>query len=329
MNVLFALLLSSAAQATTAQVCVRNDGGGTFRPGSLTVTADTQGSDHDGGATGPAAALAPGGDGCITVSGLRATDPARPDTAYTFTVSWLDGLGSSSITASPVILDVDKYVGQAGAHSYYLDPSSYIGLVNAPPTAGGALSVQFSERPARCAGTAEPAATVDQDFGTYRLQRAEDDGSWSEVDAWQTHASHAFSDEGMNSTEDARYRLVTEDQYGAQTPGPESVCAGSAVSGAPDSGGGGGGGDGGDGTDGEDGTGSGDGADGTGADGSWTPGDDGGSGADGWTPGGGAEDDDDDEGDKGCQTAPGLPGLLLAGGLGAVVVGRRRRRLPQ
>ena len=164
---------------------------------------------------------------------------------------------------------------------------------------------------------------MDQDFGTYRLQRAEDDGSWSEVDAWQTHTSHAFSDEGMNSTEDARYRLVTEDQYGAQAPGPESVCTGSAVSGAPDSGGGGGGGDGADGTDG---TGGGDGADGTGADGGWTPGDDGGSGDGGWTPGGGAEDDDDDdeEGDKGCQTAPGLPGLLLAGGLGAAVVGRRR-----
>ena len=325
MTLLGALALVSLAEATTAQVCVRNDGGGTFRPGSLTVTADTQGADHDGSASGPPGAIGPGGHGCIAVSGLRATDPGRPDTAYTFAVSWLDGAGANSVTASPVILDVDKYVGAAGAHSYYLDPSSYIGLVNSPPTGPGALSVGVEASPLRCVGTAEPASNQDQDFGTYRLQRAEDDGSWSEVDAWQVHAPHAFSDAGMNSAEDARYRLVTEDHYGAQAAGPEAVCAGSAVEGVPDSGGSSDGADGSDGTGGSDGT---DGADGTG--GGWTPGDDDGDG--GWASGTGSRDDDGDDSDdeKGCRTAPGLPGSAgLAALLAAGVCVRRRLRVSQ
>ena len=167
------------------------------------------------------------------MSGLRTTDPYRPETAYTFTVRWLDGAGTNSVTAAPVILDTDKYVGQAGAHSYYLDPSSYIGLVNTPPSAPGTLTVSFSSSPDQCSGAVTEPAATDLDFGTYRLQRSAEDGSWAEVDAWQSAAAFSFSDTGMTSTDDSRYRVVSEDLYGGQSIGPEATCVGSARSGTP------------------------------------------------------------------------------------------------
>ena len=221
------LVLTGLASATTAHVCVRNDGAGTFQPTSLTFFADTDGTEHDGSAIGPAAALAPGGDECVSISGLRATNIDRPETAYRFTVSWSDSDGTASSSSSLIVLDVDKYVGQAGAHSYYLDPSSYIAVSNAAPPAPGTPSATWNADAAACEVTVSAPTGQPLDFGTYRLERTDDDGEWTEVDAWQHTDAYARTDDTVTGVGDARYRVVTEDIYGARTEGPEAPCTGS------------------------------------------------------------------------------------------------------
>jgi len=225
MTLLLALL--GAAHATTAHVCVRNDGAGTFQPTSLTFFADTYGSENDGSAIGPAAAMGPGGHECVSISGLRATNVDRPETAYSFRVSWVDADGTASSTSSLIILDVDKYVGQAGAHSYYLDPSSYIAVVNAAPVAPGTPTATWDGDAGACLVTVAAPAATPLDFGTYRLERTDDGGEWWEVDAWQHPDAYSRSDDTVTGAGDASYRVVAEDVHGARTEGPEGPCVGS------------------------------------------------------------------------------------------------------
>jgi len=225
MSLLFALL--SVAHATTAHVCVRNDGAGTFQPTSLSFFADTYGSEHDGSAIGPAAALAPGGNECVSISGLRATNIDYPETVYTFTVSWSDTDGTASTSSSTIVLDVDKFVGAAGAHSYYLDPSSYLVVSNAAPPAPGVLEATWDAASKACEVTVTAPSGQPLDFGTYRLERIDDSEAWTEVDAWQHPDPYTRSDDTVTGDGDARYRVVSEDVYGARTEGPEAPCVGS------------------------------------------------------------------------------------------------------
>ena len=221
------LALVGLAHATTAHVCVRNDGAGTFQPTSLTFFADTYGTEHDGSAIGPAAAMGPGGHECVSISGLRATSVDRPETAYTFTVSWSDSDGTASSSSSQIVLDVDKYVGQAGAHSYYLDPSSYIAVANAAPPAPGTPAATWDGDAKACDVTVTAPTGLPLDFGTWRLERTDDGGAWTEVDAWQHTDAYARTDDTVTGEGDAVYRVVAEDIYGARTEGPEAACVGS------------------------------------------------------------------------------------------------------
>lgn len=225
MSLLFALM--GAAHAATAHVCVRNDGPGTFQPTSLSFFADTNGSEHDGAAIGPAAALPPGGNECVSISGLRATNIDYLETVYTFTVSWSDSDGTASITSSTIVLDVDKFVGAAGAHSYYLDPSSYLVVTNAAPPAPGAVAATWDAATTVCEVTVAAPTGQPLDFGTYRLERIDDSEAWTEVDAWQHPDPYTRSDTTVTGDGDARYRVVSEDIYGARTEGPEAPCVGS------------------------------------------------------------------------------------------------------
>jgi hypothetical protein len=226
-RMILALTLLSSAHATTAHVCVRNDGAGTFQPTSLSFFADTYGTENDGSAIGPASALGPGGNECVSISGLRATNVDRPETAYTFRVSWTDAEGTASSTSSPIVLDVDKFVGQAGAHSYYLDPTSYIAVSNAAPAAPGTPTATWDGDASACLVDI-PAPTVEPvDFGTYRLERIDDSGVWTEVDAWQHADPYSRADDTLTGLGDSIYRVVAEDIYGARTEGPEGICVGS------------------------------------------------------------------------------------------------------
>ena len=56
--------------------------------------------------------MAPGGHGCVDITGLRRTDISYPETAYAFTVSWTDTSGTVSSGSGTIVLDVDKFVGQ-------------------------------------------------------------------------------------------------------------------------------------------------------------------------------------------------------------------------
>jgi len=320
MSVFVLVLLPAAAHAVTAHVCIRNDGAGTFQPGSLSIFADTQGSENDASASGPASAMGPGGHGCVDITGLRRTDISYPDTAYTFTVSWTDTNGSASSGSGSIVLDVDKYVGQGGAHSYYLDPSSYIPVSNAAPGAPEAPVAAWEVDAGACLVSWSAPATAPQDFGTWRLERTDASGVWTELDAWQHLAPYTRTDTTLTGDGDARYRVIAEDWYGARSEGAEGACAGSDAAGD----GGGTGEDGGTGSG--EGTGSGG---GTGGD----DGDSGGSGSpdsgEGTADSGGSDtgrthddDDDDDDDDRGCTTGGGPAGAWL---LGLVLLGARRR----
>ena len=320
MSPLAPFLLSAAAHAVTAHVCIRNDGAGTFQPGSLSIYADTQGSENDASASGPASAMGPGGHGCVDITGLRRTDVAYPDTAYTFTVSWTDTSGPASIGSGSIILDVDKYVGQGGAHSYYLDPSSYIPVSNAAPGAPEAPVAAWEPEAGACVVSWGAPATAPQDFGTWRLERTDSSGVWLELDAWQHLAPYTRTDTTLTGDGDARYRVVAEDWYGARSEGAEGTCVGSEAAGD-------GSGTGGDGSTGS-GGGTGSGGD-TGDDG----GDSGGPGSTdsghGSADSGGSDtgrpdddDDDDDDDDRGCTTGGGPAGAWI---LGLVLLAARRR----
>ena len=223
----FLLVIAGVAHATTAHVCVRNDGVGTFQPTSLTFFADTDGTEHDGSAIGPAAALAPGGNECVSISGLRATNVDRPETAYTFTVSWSDSDGTASSGSSWIVLDVDKFVGAAGAHSYYLDPSSYIPVSNAAPPPPGTPEATWDAAAGGCAVSVSAPAGQPVDFGTYRLERTDDERAWTEVDAWQHADRYTRLDDTVTGLGDANYRVVSEDIHGARTEGADAPCLGS------------------------------------------------------------------------------------------------------
>ena len=224
---MFLLAIAGLAHATTAHVCVRNDGAGTFQPTSLTFFADTDGTEHDGSAIGPAAALAPGGNECVSISGLRATNVDRPETAYTFTVSWTDSDGTASSGTSWIVLDVDKFVGAAGAHSYYLDPSSYIPVSNASPPAPGTPEATWDAGAKACNVTVSAPEAQPLDFGTYRLERTDNTGAWTEVDAWQHAEPYVRLDDTVTGAGDATYRVVSEDIYGARSEGAGAPCEGS------------------------------------------------------------------------------------------------------
>ncbi|MCP4871552.1 MAG: hypothetical protein GY898_22820 [Proteobacteria bacterium] len=144
-RVLFFLLLlllpATAAHAVTANLCVRNDGEGTFDPGDLDLFADSDWNAGDRTGSGPSSSLAPGAGTCISLTGLYQWNGYQYQ--YVFEIEFMDSLGLSYFH-SPANLQFTSsstaYVSELGITSFAPSTSDYISIANEVPPAFGSIN---------------------------------------------------------------------------------------------------------------------------------------------------------------------------------------------
>ena len=227
--VLVLTLLASSAQAVTANLCVRNDGVGTFVGGDLSLFADSDWNAGDITGSGPGGSLGPGAGTCISMNGLYDWNGFQYQ--YVFETEWMDTLGLTAVY-SPGNLQFTSsgswYVSDLGITSFAPSTSSYISIANAAPPPFGSINsyANWPNDETECWVYWSGLTTAQiQDWNATSLKRASSPGGpWTEVYFTMSWGFTSIADGGLTPGTTYYYRVDTIDDYEALTEGPTTSC---------------------------------------------------------------------------------------------------------
>ena len=224
------LLLPVAASAATAEVCVRNDGVGTFDSGDLKLFADSVGwnaGDRTGSAPSWGQEIEPGEDACFRMTGLYKYNGYQYE--YTFDVTFQDTDGDVTVS-SPSGLRLTSnyttyYVSESGLTTSKPALDDYISVANEAPPAHTSIKsyVDFDQTSCYVYWSGLPLSAAD-DWNISTLERSIDGGEYEVVYDWYYWGKTYYRDSGLEEGVTATYRVVVEDRYGA-TAGGELTTA--------------------------------------------------------------------------------------------------------
>ena len=237
LGLLGALAWSVPASAVTANLCVRNDGVGTFSGSDLSIFATCNPASGNVTDSGPGTSLAPGGSTCISLTGLQAWNGFQY--TYVFELDFMDSNGVVTVS-SPAGLQMgngQNYITANGVSTSSGSSSDYISLVNQAPPAYTSLGAypNFGAEETECyvywSGVTSGQV---QDWGHNELQRASSaSGPWTTVYPQYAWGSQNRVDTGLTPGTTYHYRIDTVDEYGAVTEGATATCT-TQSSGPPD-----------------------------------------------------------------------------------------------
>ena len=219
------LVLPVAASAATAEVCVRNDGVGTFDAGDLKLFADSVGwnaGDRTGSAPSWGQELEPGEGACFRMTGLYKWNGYQYE--YTFDVTYQDTDGDVTVS-SPSGLRLTStyttyYVSESGLSTSKPALSDYLSVANETPPAHTRISsyVDYDQTSCYVYWSGLPLSAAD-DWNVSTLERSVDGGAFEPVYDWYYWGKEYYRDSGLDAGSTATYRVVVEDRYGATAGG--------------------------------------------------------------------------------------------------------------
>lgn len=221
---ILALLALAHGATTTARVCVRNAGVGTFESSDLYLRADCDFNAYDDFEYAPSfgQTLAPGQGTCVTMSGLYVWSGFQG--IYQFSASWDDTAGQASASAPPNIqLTTTQtwYISSRGASTSQPLLADYIPVANAAPDTYTSISAY-----ANWPNNQTECYVYWSDLGLSRaydwshdelLRSTSPNGPWTPVRSFYSWGFTYTIDTGRVPGSTTWYKVRTYDEYGAST----------------------------------------------------------------------------------------------------------------
>ncbi len=208
---LLGILGVPSAHAVTGNLCVRNDGVGTFDNYDLALVASCTPASGTRTDSGPGSALGPGGSTCMAITGLSEWNGFQFQ--YVFEIEFMDSAGLVTVL-SPFGLQLgsgSNYITANGVSSTMGSSSNYISLVNQAPPAYTSLSAypDFGNEATACY-VYWSGVTLGQvqDWGHNELQRSTSaSGPWTTVYSQYSWGSTTRVDQNLTPGTTYHYRI--------------------------------------------------------------------------------------------------------------------------